>query len=69
MELIVLTAPEWLPDETAALSALFEQGLQRLHLRKPAATSAETEAFIAGLPAAVRPRIVLQDHFALQPRL
>ena len=69
MELIVLTASEWLPDEAAALSALFEQGLQRLHLRKPAATSAETETFIAGLPAAVRPRIVLHDHFALQPRL
>lgn len=68
MELIVLTAPDWLPDEAAALTALFERGLQRLHLRKPSATYGEMEAFVAGLPAAVRPHIVLHDHFALQPR-
>lgn len=68
MELIVLTAPEWLPDEAAAVTALFAQGLRRLHLRKSAASREELDAFIVALPAAVRGRIVLHDHFDLQPR-
>ncbi|MDR1274502.1 MAG: thiamine phosphate synthase, partial [Odoribacteraceae bacterium] len=63
--IIVITAPRATPGEVAACNALFEQGLQVLHLRKPGAPREEYEAFIRRRLPAYRRRIVVHDHFEL----
>ena len=68
MNLIILTTPNFLPDEAEALTALLNHGLYRLHLRKPGCTEAELDALIRQLPPAYYPRISLHDHFPLQAR-
>ena len=68
MNLIILTTPNFLPDEAEALTALLSHGLYRLHLRKPGCTEAELDALIRQLPPAYYPRISLHDHFPLQAR-
>ncbi len=35
MKLIVITSPEFLPGETELMQAMLEEGLDRIHLRKP----------------------------------
>lgn len=68
MNLIILTTPNFLPDEAEALTALLSHGLYRLHLRKPGCTEAGLDALIRQLPPAYYPRISLHDHFPLQAR-
>ncbi len=68
MRVIVITAPEFLPDEAAMLAALLEHGADRIHLRKPGCTAGELAALIECLPAKYYPRISLHDHFGLQAR-
>ena len=68
MNLIILTTPNFLPDEAEVLTALLSHGLYRLHLRKPGCTEAELDALIRQLPPAYYPRISLHDHFPLQAR-
>lgn len=68
MRFIVITAPEFLPDEAAMLAALLEHGADRIHLRKPGCTAGELAALIERLPAKYYPRISLHDHFGLQAR-
>lgn len=68
MQIIVLTSPDFLPDEVQALTALLAHGLDRLHLRKPDCTEAQLEALIRQLPAQYYDRISLHDHFSLQAR-
>ena len=43
MKIIVLTHPEFLPDEAEALTCLLDKGLDRLHLRKPGCSEAQLE--------------------------
>ena len=38
MKLIVITQPEFFEDEAAAITSLFDAGLEILHLRKPGAS-------------------------------
>ena len=66
MKLIVITSPEFLPGETELMQAMLEEGLDRIHLRKPGCTAAELAALIERFPAPFRPRITLHDHFPLQ---
>ena len=68
MQIIVLTAPDFLPDEAQALTALLDHGLHRLHLRKPGSGEARFESLLLQLPAEYYGRISLHDHFALQAR-
>lgn len=64
-KLLVITWPDFFPGEAEILIRLFQAGLSRLHLRKPAASQAELRALLTSLPAIYHPRIVLHDHFNL----
>lgn len=68
MQIIILTAPDFLPDEAQALTALLDHGLHRLHLRKPGCAEAQLESLLRQLPASHYGRISLHDHFPLQAR-
>lgn len=65
MKLVVITPERIFPGEAQALNGLFAEGLQTLHLRKPAASAGQTAQLLAGIEAAYRCRIVVHDHFAL----
>ena len=68
MHLLILTAPEFLPNEAEVLTQLFHHGLYRLHLRKPGCAERQLEQLIQQIPSACYPRISLHDHFPLQAR-
>ena len=65
MKLIAVTTEKFFDRETEGVTALFKEGLERLHLRKPEATEAETANWLTAIPAAFHSRIVLHDHFKL----
>lgn len=65
MKLIVITHPEHLPGEEKLITALFETGLERLHLRKPTYTRSETEKLLQAIPFEYYSRIVLHDYHTL----
>jgi thiamine-phosphate pyrophosphorylase len=60
--LLVITAPQALPDEPRLLTDLLAAGLPRLHLRKPGWPAAQVEALIQALPAPFWARLVLHSH-------
>lgn len=59
MRLVVLSPPESAPQEIEVLEALLSAGLERYHVRKPGWSRDQTDAWLAELPNAWRPRIVL----------
>jgi thiamine-phosphate pyrophosphorylase len=69
MRIVVISPEAEDPRELPAMEGLFAAGLGRYHVRKPAWTRGALEAWLGGLPAAWRPRIVLHQHHALANRL
>lgn len=65
MRLIVLTASTWRDDEAAVLTAMFECGLETLHVRKPGCSKQAMERLLCELPARFHNRIVLHAHYEL----
>lgn len=57
--LAVLSLPGMFAGETDCLEALLESGVQRLHLRKPAAEAGELEALLERLAPRYAERLVL----------
>lgn len=66
MKLIIITSPDFLPDEARILTALFEAGLDMLHVRKPKADMHEVEKLLQEIPLDYRSRIVIHDFFLLK---
>ena len=69
MKLIVITQPEFFEDEAAAITSLFDAGLEILHLRKPGASYEDMDKLLRRLPAEYMERIVTHDHFGLATEL
>ncbi|GHS93612.1 hypothetical protein FACS1894207_0310 [Bacteroidia bacterium] len=65
MKLIIITTEYFFEGEAAALNALFERGMEILHLRKPASTETELKNLIGQIDERFHRRIVLHDHFPL----
>lgn len=65
MNIVVITNELFFEGEDKAINALFEAGLQRLHLRKPHASANECERFIQSIDSRWYSRISLHDHFEL----
>ncbi|EJW92956.1 thiamine phosphate pyrophosphorylase, partial [gut metagenome] len=63
--LIVITVPYLYHDEARLIRMLFEEGLERLHLRKPGCDIDDLSHIIDQLPSVYYDRIVLHDHFSL----
>ncbi len=51
--------------EAEFITALLDNGLDALHLRKPTATREEIEVILQAIPTRCHNRIVLHDHFEL----
>lgn len=65
LKLVVITRPDFFEGETALVNRLFEEGMERLHLRKPKATEQEMAEWLEQIPQSFRHRIVLHDHHCL----
>lgn len=65
MRLIVVTDAAFREGEQEVIRRLLDGGIERVHLRKPAATEAEMRRLIESLPAACYPRLSLHDHLPL----
>lgn len=65
MKLIVITATDTLHKETDTVNKLFEQGLQRLHIRKPQFTADELQQYIDAIERQYHKHLVLHNHFEL----
>lgn len=62
---IVITRPEFIDNESDAITAKFQSGLQRLHLRKPDSNIEEYRQLLSGIPSCYHNRIVIHEHFEL----
>lgn len=65
MKLIVITRPDFFDGEAEAITDLFQNGLETLHLRKPHATAEAVKVLLQQLPEEFMDRIVLHEHFEL----
>lgn len=65
MNIVVITNELFFEGEDKAINALFEAGLERLHLRKPHASANECEHLIQSISSKWYGRISLHDHFGL----
>lgn len=66
MKLLLLTSPDFFIEEDKILAALFEEGLDTLHLRKPNSEPVFCERLLTLLPEKYHQRIVVHDHFYLK---
>lgn len=66
MKLLLLSSPNFFVEEDKILTTLFEEGLDILHLRKPASEPVYCERLLTLLPEKYHPRIITNDHFYLK---
>ena len=66
MKLIVVTTPTFFVEEDKIITALFEEGLDILHLRKPETPAMYSERLLTLIPEKYHRRIVtfrkISDH-------
>lgn len=66
MKLIVVTPPTFFVEEDQIITALFEEGLDILHLRKPETPAMYSERLLTLIPQKYHKHIVTHEHFYLQ---
>lgn len=66
MRIAVATSPLFFVEENAIIQALFEEGLDILHLSKPDSEPIYCERLLTLMPQRWCSRIVTSDHFYLQ---
>ena len=66
MKLIAITPPTYFVEEDKILTALFEEGLEILHLRNPNTAPMYAERLLTLIPEQYHKRIVVHGHFYLK---
>lgn len=66
MKLILVTTPNYFVEEDKILTALFEEGLDLLHLCKPSTAPMFAERLLTLIPEQYHKRIVVHGHFYLK---
>ncbi|MCU0433071.1 MAG: thiamine phosphate synthase [Bacteroidia bacterium] len=65
MNLILITNPENISQEPQVVTALFEHGLERLHLRKPGMSTVEMRKYLDAIPKHFHKHIIIHSHHRL----
>lgn len=65
MRILVITDVPFSATEPAAIRQLLDEGVERVHLRKPDASEEALRRLIEALPAECYPRLTLQDRLPL----
>lgn len=66
MKLVIMTKPTFFVEEDKILASLFDEGLDNLHLCKPASTPMYSERLLTLLPEDCYCKISVHDHFYLK---
>ena len=66
MKLILITTPTYFVEEDKIITALFEEGLDTLHLRKPDTAPMFAVRLLTLIPEQYHKRIVVHGHFYLK---
>ena len=66
MKLVLMSTPHFFVEEHHILTALFDEGLEMVHLNKPNSEPVFCERLLSLLPEAYRKLVVTHDHFYLQ---
>ena len=66
MKLILITSPTYFVEEDKIITALFEEGLDLLHLRKPNTAPMFAERLLSLIPEQYHKRIVVHENFYLK---
>ena len=66
MKLIIMTRPTFFVEEDKILTTLFEEGMENMHLFKPATEPVYSERLLTLLPDDYYKRITVHDHFYLR---
>ena len=69
MKPIVISYPGHVDNEVEAIVALFEAGLEVLHVRKPAFSQEQMKNWIEAIDEKYRPQIVIHSHLELVEEL
>ncbi|MDE5730534.1 MAG: thiamine phosphate synthase [Alistipes sp.] len=65
MRLIAVTEPTFRADEPEAIRLLLDEGIDRIHLRKPGSDECRMRRLVESLPGECFPRLTLHDHLPL----
>ena len=66
MKLAIMTKPTFFVEEDKILEALFEEGLDDLHIYKPNSSPVYTERLLSLLPESTHKRITVHEHYYLK---
>ena len=66
MKLIAVTTPYFFIEEDKIITALFEEGLDILHLRKPETCAIYSERLLTLIPEKYHKKIVTHEHFYMK---
>jgi hypothetical protein len=66
MKLILMTRPDFFVEESQIITALFDEGLELLHVRKPESEPVYSERLLSLIPDNYHKNIVVHDHFYLK---
>lgn len=66
MKLVIMTQPAFFVEEDKILTALFEEGMDDLHLSKPGAPPMYSERLLSLLPERAYPKITVHGHYYLK---
>ncbi len=66
MKLAIMTKPTFFVEEDKILEALFEEGLEDLHIFKPGSSPIYVERLLSLLPESTHRRITVHDHYYLK---
>ena len=63
--MILITEPDFIPDEEKFINAFFNEGFEILHLRKPEATALQMHELISKIDEKFHSRIMIHSHYEL----
>lgn len=66
MKLVIMTQPTYFVEEDKILSALFEEGMDLLHINKPESEPLYAERLMSLLPKSEYDRMVVHQHYYLK---
>lgn len=66
MKLVIMTKSTFFVEEDKILEALFDEGMDNLHLYKPGSSPVYSERLLTLLPEEHRHKITVHDHFYLK---
>ena len=65
MDIVLITHPKLKHNEAISISKLFDAGLEKLHIRKPAHSALEVSFLLDSIPKELWPNIVIHRHLEL----